>query len=146
MPEPKSLFLSAVFFLSPTCYFAFLSVVLRFVLGFDQAPFQAFLSLNNYIGFYINLTLPFGLVFELPVAVYALTRVGVLSPCWLRRQRRAAILVIFVVSAAVTPPDALSMLIMVVPMLLLYEASILVAHVAARRRPLQAADDALPAD
>ena len=125
------LFLGGVLF----GYFAFLPVVLRFVLGFEQAPFHAFLSLNNYIGFIINLTLPFGLIFELPVVVYGLARAGLLTPTFLRKQRRVAILVIFVVAAAVTPPDALSMLIMVAPMLALYEASILVADLAVRRRP-----------
>lgn len=116
-------------------YFVFLPVVLRFVLQFATAPFQAFISLGRYIGFIVNLTLPFGLIFELPVLVYALVRTGVLTPTFLRRQRRIAILVIFVVAAAVTPPDAFSMLIMVVPMLVLYEASILVADLAVRRHP-----------
>jgi sec-independent protein translocase protein TatC len=116
-------------------YFVFLPVVLRFVLQYATAPFQAFISLGRYIGFIVNLTLPFGLVFELPVVVYALVRTGVLTPTFLRRQRRIAILVIFVVAAAVTPPDAFSMLIMVVPMLLLYEASIVVADLAVRRHP-----------
>jgi sec-independent protein translocase protein TatC len=118
-------------------YFVFLPVVLRFLLNFASGPFQAMISLARYIGFVINLTLPFGLIFELPIAVYALARTGVLTPTFLRRQRRVAILVIFVVAGAVTPPDAFSMLIMVTPMLLLYEASILVAVLAVRqRRPM----------
>ncbi len=116
-------------------YFVFLPVVMRFVLQFAAAPFQAFISLGRYIGFIVNLTLPFGLVFELPIVVYALARTGVLTPAFLRKQRRIAILVIFVVAAAVTPPDAFSMMIMVVPMLVLYEVSILVADLAVRRHP-----------
>ena len=67
--------------------------------------------------------------------VYGLTRVGILTPAFLRKQRRIAILVIFVVAAAVTPPDAFSMMVMVVPMLVLYEVSILVSELAARRHP-----------
>ncbi len=116
-------------------YFVFLPVVLHFVLQFATAPFQAFISLGKYIGFIVNLTLPFGLIFELPVVVYGLTRVGILTPAFLRKQRRIAILVIFVVAAAVTPPDAFSMMVMVVPMLVLYEVSILVSELAARRHP-----------
>lgn len=116
-------------------YFVFLPVVLHFVLQFTTAPFQAFISLGKYIGFVVTLTLPFGLVFELPVTVYALARTGTLTPAFLRKQRRIAILIIFVVAAAVTPPDAFSMMIMVVPMLVLYEISVLVADLAVRRRP-----------
>ncbi len=116
-------------------YFVFLPVVLRFVLQFAAAPFQAFISLGKYIGFIVNLTLPFGLIFELPVVVYALTRTGILTPGFLRKQRRIAILIIFIVAAAVTPPDAFSMMIMVVPMLVLYEVSILVSDLAVRTHP-----------
>jgi sec-independent protein translocase protein TatC len=130
VPIVLVLFLAGVAF----GYFAFLPVVMRFVLQFASAPFQAFISLGRYIGFIVNLTLPFGLVFELPVAVYALASAGVLHPSFLRRQRRIAILAIFVVAGAVTPPDAFSMLLMVAPMLLLYEVSILVADFAIRRR------------
>ncbi|MDA8345258.1 MAG: twin-arginine translocase subunit TatC [Thermaerobacter sp.] len=115
-------------------YFAFLPVVLRFLLGFATAPFVPLISLGKYIGFVVNLTLPFGLVFEMPVAVYALARTGVLTPSFLRKQRRVAILAIFIIAGAVTPPDAFSMLLMVAPMLVLYEVSILVADFAVRRR------------
>lgn len=115
-------------------FFVFLPVVLRFLLSFATPPFRAFFTLARYIGFVLDLTLPFGLVFELPVAVYALARSGVLEPSFLRRQRRIAVLAIFVIAGAVTPPDAFSMLLMVVPMWVLYEVSILVAVVAVRQR------------
>lgn len=115
-------------------FFAFLPVVLRFLLGFATQPFEPLYSLAKYIGFVIDLTLPFGVVFELPVAVYALTRTGVLEPSFLRKQRRFAILAIFVIAGAVTPPDAFSMLLMVAPMVVLYEVSILVSDFAARHR------------
>ncbi len=115
-------------------YFVFLPLVLQFLLGFAQAPFEALISLGKYIGFVVDTTLPFGLIFEMPVAVYALASAGVLAPSFLRKQRRIAILIIFIISGAVTPPSALPMLLMVVPMLVLYEVSILVADYAVRRR------------
>jgi sec-independent protein translocase protein TatC len=130
MPIVLILFLMGVSF----GYFAFLPVVLHFLLGFATAPFDPLISLGRYIGFVVNLTLPFGLVFELPVAVYALASTGVLEPSFLRRQRRIAIFAIFIVAGAITPPDAFSMLLMVAPMLVLYEVSIIVADIAVRRR------------
>lgn len=115
-------------------FFAFLPVVLHFLLSFATAPFKTFFSLSRYIGFVLDLTLPFGLVFELPIAAYALARAGVLEPAFLRRQRRVAILIIFIIAGAITPPDALSMMLMVVPMLVLYEVSIWMAQLAVRQR------------
>ena len=118
-------------------YFIFLPLVLQFLLEFATAPFEPLISLAKYIGFVVDTTLPFGLIFEMPVAVYLLAITGVLHPSFLRKQRRVAILVIFIVSGAVTPPSALPMLLMVVPMLVLYEVSILVADFAVRRpRPM----------
>ncbi len=130
MPIVLILFLMGVSF----GYFAFLPVVLHFLLEFATAPFDPLFSLGRYIGFVVSLTLPFGVVFELPIAVYALAITGVLEPGFLRRQRRIAILAIFIVAGAITPPDAFSMLLMVAPMLVLYEVSIIVADFAVRRR------------
>ncbi len=130
VPVVLVLFLLGIAF----AYFAFLPVVLHFLLGFATGPFDPLISLGKYIGFVVNLTIPFGLVFELPVAAYALALIGVLHPSFLRRQRRVAIFAIFVIAGAITPPDAFSMLLMVVPMLVLYEVSILVADFAVRRR------------
>ncbi len=113
-------------------YFVFAPVVLRFVLGFGGPGIVPMISYGNYVGFLLNLILPFALIFEFPMAVLVLTRLGILSSAFLRRNRRWAILVIFIVAAAVAPPDAGSMLIMVAPMLALYEVGIWVAALAER--------------
>lgn len=129
VPTVFLLFLTGISF----GYFMFLPVVLHFLLGFASQPFYPLMTISKYVGFILNVTLPFGLVFELPVVAFALSSVGVLDPAFLRHHRRTAILLIVVVAAAVTPPDALSMMIMVVPMLVLFEVSILVSALAARR-------------
>jgi sec-independent protein translocase protein TatC len=108
-------------------YFFFLPLVLRFVLAFTGPSVVPVFTLGQVVGFAMNLVLPWGFVFELPVLTHALARMGLVTPSFLRRNRRWAILVIVVVAAAFTPPDALSMLAMAAPMVLLYELGILVA-------------------
>jgi sec-independent protein translocase protein TatC len=117
---------------------SFLVVVpagLRFFLTFQSAAFQPFLSVGAYLGFVMRLALVFGLVFETPLLVLVLTRLGIVPAAALARYRRHAIVVIAVLSAALTPsPDALSMLLLFVPFYGLYEGSVQAALVLERRR------------
>jgi len=76
------------------------------------------------------LLLAFGVVFELPVVVFFLTKMGVIDHTTLTRNRRYAVLIIFIVAAILTPPDVFTQLLMAGPLLVLYEASVLVAKVA----------------
>ncbi len=121
-------------------YFVFVPMVFRFLFRFAGPELVPMLSISKYISSLLSFTLPFGVVFELPAVVALLTRLGVISAAFLRRQRRWAILLIFVVAAIFTPPDPFSQLVMASPMLVLYEASILVAAAVERRRPQPAAE------
>jgi sec-independent protein translocase protein TatC len=123
-------------------YTFFLPLVFRFMLTFNGPGIAPVYTLSGVVGFAMNLVLPFGFVFEFPVVVHALARLGIVSPVFLRRNRRYAILVIFILAAMFTPPDAFSMLAMVVPMLLLYEAGVLVSGIAWRRYLRQQAEAA----
>jgi sec-independent protein translocase protein TatC len=113
-------------------YLFFLPLVFRFVLAFTGPSIVPVFTLARVVGFALNLVLPFGLVFEFPLAVHGLTRLGLLTPMALRRQRRYAVLIIFILAGMFTPPDAFSMLAMVVPMLILYEVGILASAFAYR--------------
>jgi sec-independent protein translocase protein TatC len=76
----------------------------------------------------------FGVVFELPVAIFFLTKLGLVTPEVLRRKRRYAIVLIFVLAATLTPPDAFTQIMLAIPLLILYEVGILVSS-AARPKP-----------
>lgn len=115
-------------------YFLFLGPMFRFLLGFSIPGVTPAISISSYVSFVINLVVPFGLTFQLPVAVSLLAGLGLLTPRWLASNRKYAILVIFVLAAVLTPPDPLSQIVMAVPMVGLYELSILMARLAARRR------------
>lgn len=74
-----------------------------------------------------NLVIPVGIVFELPVVILFLTKLGIITPDWLRKMRKIAYLVLVVVGATITPPEFISEIIIIIPLLLLFEISILVS-------------------
>ncbi len=84
-------------------------------------------TLTSYVDAMTMYTMATGLVFELPLVVYFLARMGIMGPGFMRTYRRHAIVVIAIVAAIITPPDVTSMLVVTIPLLLLYELSIFVA-------------------
>lgn len=111
-------------------YFTLLKMVLAFMV-YIAGELRPMITVDKYLSFVLTLTIPFGLVFELPVVVFFLTRIGIIGPDVLARNRKYALLAIFVVAAALTPgPDPISQTMMALPVYLLYEISIWVAKLA----------------
>ena len=124
-------------------YFVVLPFTLRFLLGLQTESLHPMISAADYFGFAISMSLAFGVVFELPIAIVALTALGVVTPAMLKRWRRHAVVLCVVGSAFITPgADIMSLLAMAVPLYLLYEVSIAVSHVVHRRRERRAAAEA----
>ena len=84
-------------------------------------------SLDSYISLIKTSVIASGLFFEMPIIIYFLTKLGLVTPAFLRKYWKYAVLIILIVAAIVTPPDVVSQLIVAIPMLLIYEASILIA-------------------
>jgi sec-independent protein translocase protein TatC len=125
-------------------YFLVLPTAVRFLQNFNSEEFNVLVQAGPYYSFAATLLLAMGLCFELPVLVIGATRAGLISPERLRKGRRYALLACVVV-AALLPGDAITMALEVVPLYLLYEASILVASIAWRRRASDAATELPPA-
>lgn len=86
------------------------------------------INLESYVSFISTLTFATGLIFELPILVYFLSKIGLIGSSWMRKNRRYAVVVILILSAVLTPsPDVASMVMMFVPLYGLYELSIFVA-------------------
>lgn len=116
------------------CYFIILPLTLRFLYEFNgSVDIAANISFDNYMSFVLKMLVAFGVVFEMPVLMYLLARLGIVKPEALIKARKYAILVVFIVAALITPPDVLSQLMTAVPMLGLYEVSIAVSRAAAKR-------------
>lgn len=85
------------------------------------------ISLGSFISTVTTLTLMTGVVFELPILVYFLTKIGVLTPEFMRHYRRHAIVVLLIIAAVITPPDVTSQILVTIPLMVLYEVSIFVS-------------------
>lgn len=84
-------------------------------------------DLSSYIGLVRACALSCGLIFQLPIVIFFLTKIGVVTPQFLRKYRKFALIIVLVVSAVITPPDIASQVIVAIPVLILYEASIIIS-------------------
>jgi sec-independent protein translocase protein TatC len=110
-------------------YWVVFPFALPFLLGFAGEAVQATISIAAYLSFATQMLLAFGIVFELPVVVFFLSKIGVISYRTLSRNRGYALILISIVAAVLTPPDAFSMILMGLPLYALFEISILVARI-----------------
>ena len=95
-------------------------------------------KLDEYLDFVLKLLFAFGIVFELPLFLFFLARLGIVTHTGLRKKRKYAVLVAFVLAAALTPPDAISQTMMAVPLILLYEVGIWLAFFFGKKRKEEA--------
>jgi len=118
---------STLFFLmgASFAYFQIFPWGFKFFIGFSDENIQPMITLKEYLKFSTRLLLAFGLVFEMPIVISFLAKIGMVSPALLRKNRKYAILMMIVLAAILTPPDIVTQLMMAGPMYLLYEMSIL---------------------
>ncbi len=135
--------ISAVFFIGGGlfCYFIVFPYAFNFFIGFSTQSIQITPRISDYLDFILKLLLAFGLIFEMPLFSFFLSRMGVLTADMMRRGRRYAIVGIFIVAAILTPPDVVSQLLMACPMLVLYECSILVAALCGKKKKTAPEDE-----
>jgi sec-independent protein translocase protein TatC len=95
------------------------------------------INIRSYIGTLTSLCLATGLVFELPIIAFFLTKIGIITPTFMRKYRKHAIVVIFIIAAIITPPDVFSQTLVAIPLLILYEVSILISARVMRRKEKQ---------
>ncbi|HNW56931.1 MAG TPA: twin-arginine translocase subunit TatC [Bacteroidales bacterium] len=85
------------------------------------------INVRSYIGTITSICLATGAVFELPIIAFFLTKIGVVTPTFMRKYRKHAIVVIFIIAAIITPPDVFSQTLVAIPLLILYEVSIVIS-------------------
>jgi sec-independent protein translocase protein TatC len=110
-------------------YYVAIPVGFKFLLGYATDFIKPMPSMKEYLSFSIKFLLAFGLVFEFPVVLVLLSKVGIIDAKILARQRKYAILLIFVFAAVMTPPDFISQVLMALPLIGLYELSILLSKI-----------------
>ena len=98
-------------------------------------------DITSYVSILVTLVLACGLLFQLPIVVYFLSKAGIISPAGLVQYRRHAIVVILIIAAFVTPPDPITQLLVTFPLLLLYQASIQISRMVTRREAKKRAEE-----
>ena len=144
------LFATPVFFAAGALlvFFVVMPNLLHFFIGMQQAnePGKAQIELlprvSEYLSLVMTLIFAFGIVFQLPVVLTLLGRVGIISSQFLKDNRRYAIVIVFVVAAVLTPPDVFSQLALAIPGVLLYEASIISVGMIEKKRAQEEATKA----
>ncbi|PAW93019.1 twin-arginine translocase subunit TatC [Mucilaginibacter sp. MD40] len=117
-------------------YYIITPMSVNFLASYTISPeITNWFSIDSYISSVATLTLASGVVFQLPILVYILSSLGILTPAFMRSGRRYAIVIILIVAAVITPtPDMLTMTVVSIPLFVLYEVGIVVAGVVERRK------------
>ena len=130
--------LSLIFFTGGASfgYFIVFPYGFEFFLGFTTETIQAMPSMKEYLSFASKMLLAFGFVFELPLVLTFLARMGIVTPAFLKKNRKYALLLFFVGAAIITPPDVVTQIMMAMPLILLYEIGILGAKIFGKKSKL----------
>ncbi len=120
---------SMLFFLGVAFgYFMLAPLSIHFLSSYEISPDVVNqINIRSYIGTITSICLATGVVFELPIIAFFLTKIGIVTPAFMRKYRKHAIVVIFILAAIITPPDVFSQTLVAIPLLLLYEISILIS-------------------
>ena len=142
MPNERG-YISSIVFFSTFCflagiafsYFVMLPASLRFFAGFGTPEIENNIAISEYMSFIISVMLAAGVVFELPMVSWFLSKLGILTPAFMRHYRRHSIVVILILAAVLTPgTDPVSQIMLAVPLVGLYEISIGISAMAWRKR------------
>lgn len=133
------IFFGTIFFISGSyfCYEIAAPQGFKFLLGeYSTEYVKAFPSIKETLSFLMSLMLGFGLVFEFPLIIFVLSRLGIVSASFLRQKRKYAVLLSTILAAFITPTtDAISMMFMLVPLFVFYEVGIVVALIFGKKKP-----------
>lgn len=109
-------------------YFIIIPYALQFFMDLAPLDIENNIALDFYIGFLLRIIVVFGVVFELPILSIILTKMGLITPAFMRKYRRYAIVIAFVLGAILTPPDPSTQIMLAIPIVLLYEVSIYLSY------------------
>ncbi len=116
------------------CYFIVLPAAFRFLMEFGGTVDKPMITISQYLDFFSQTIIVFGLAFEVPVVITFLGLIGLISQKFLKEKRRYAIVINAVVAAIATPPDFISMILLLVPLLIMYEISVFLVGIFEKRK------------
>ncbi len=120
-------------------YFVIFPLVMRFLVNLGEGVMDISFTADRYFKFIINISLPFGVLFELPIVMMFLTSLGIINPYVMAKVRKYAYFVLIVIAVVITPPEFMSDFVVSIPLLLLYEISISLSKIVYKRKQKKAA-------
>lgn len=105
-------------------YYMFISLILPFLLSLNDGMFVELFTVEKYFRFMFRISLPFALLFEIPIVIMFLTSLEIITPHFLKKFRKYAYFILLIVAALITPPDVILQIVVAIPLFLLYELSI----------------------
>jgi sec-independent protein translocase protein TatC len=116
-------------------YYLITPLSIHFLSSYNVSPEIAnTIKLNSYIATVTSVTFASGIIFELPIAVYFLSKVGLVTPGFMRTYRKHAFVILLILSAIITPPDVFSQVLVCIPLVILYEISIFISRSVVRNQ------------
>jgi len=115
-------------------YLVVVPVAMKFLLSFESPKLHAMISISEFVGTVGAFLLACGVIFQLPVIMFFMTKLGVITPKLLMKNQRIAVVLVFIVAAILSPPDVFSQILMAIPLLVLFELGVLASLLAKPRR------------
>lgn len=115
-------------------YFLFIKLILPFLLSLNNDMFDEMFTVSKYFKFLFRVTIPFAILFEIPIIAMFLTSLGIMTPDFMKKTRKYAYLILLIIGAVVTPPDIFLQLVVAVPLFIIYEISIYLSKIVYRKK------------
>jgi len=116
-------------------YFIIVPLSINFLANYNvSAEISNEIDISSYISLIRSSSLASGFVFELPIVIYFLTKVGLVTPKTLKKYRKFALVIVLILSAIITPPDVASQIIVAIPILILYQVSIFISRIVEKKQ------------
>ncbi|GGB61902.1 sec-independent protein translocase protein TatC [Lentibacillus populi] len=115
-------------------YIIFIKLILPFLLSLNDGMFNELFTVDKYFKFLLRVTIPFAILFEIPIIAMFLTSLGILTPDFMRKTRKYAYFVLIIIGAIVTPPDFVLQIVVAIPLIILYEISISLSRIVYRKK------------
>nr|WP_245728923.1 twin-arginine translocase subunit TatC [Thalassobacillus cyri] len=115
-------------------YVIFIQLILPFLLSLNDGMFNEIFTVDRYFKFLFRVTIPFAILFEIPIITMFLTSLGVINPVMLVKIRKYAYFVLIIIGTMISPPDFILQLVVAVPLIFLYEVSIILSRVVYRKK------------
>ncbi|WP_226034746.1 twin-arginine translocase subunit TatC [Aquibacillus saliphilus] len=115
-------------------YYVFVEFILPFLLSLNDGMFNEMFTVDKYFKFLMRVTIPFAILFEIPIITMFLTSLGIVTPKFLRRTRKYAYFILVIIGTMISPPDFVLQIIVAIPLIILYEISIVLSSIVYRKK------------